>query len=50
MCAAISWKGSPDDAAGMSGLADEYYKYILGDDNATIPRPDKITPGRLPRR
>lgn len=49
-CASVSFRGTAMDVESLLSLADEYLEYIEGDDEARIPRPDVITPGRLPRR
>jgi hypothetical protein len=48
MCACVSLKGE-FDAERLLGLADEFYQYITGDDDAALPRPDKASRGKLPR-
>jgi hypothetical protein len=48
MCACVSLKGE-FDAERLLGLADEFYQYITGDDDAALPRPDKASKGKLPR-
>jgi hypothetical protein len=48
MLAAIAWKGDPAADVDILGLADEFLQYIEGDD-AAMPRPDKLSKGRIPR-
>jgi hypothetical protein len=48
MFASNSLKGEYDVERLLS-LADEYFQYLTGDNNATIPRPDTPIKGKLPR-
>jgi hypothetical protein len=47
--AAMSFRGEALDIEKLLGLADEYLQYIEGDDDAQIPRPDKLAKGRMPK-
>jgi hypothetical protein len=46
--AAIAWKGDNPEFEDILSLADEILQYIEGDD-AAMPRPDKLSKGRIPR-
>jgi hypothetical protein len=48
MCAAVCWRGDPTDTEGMLGVADEFLQYIEGN-AASMPRPDPLEKGRIPR-
>ena len=48
MCAAVCWRGDPTDTEGMLSVADEFLQYIEGN-AASMPRPDPLLKGRIPR-
>jgi hypothetical protein len=47
--AAMSFRGDVVDIEKLLGVADEFLQYIEGDESAAIPRPDKLSRGRLPK-
>lgn len=47
--AALTFRGEVMDIERLLSVADEFLQYIEGDDNAAIPRPDKLAKGKIPR-